>query len=60
MKIAKWIQYSGVFITLVLNPFHWRLGWASGRDEIMGPNSWFCKLSLLFIGINVVIDDGSW
>ena len=56
----KWLKYSGVFITIVLNPFHWRLGYASGRDEIMGPNSYFVKITLLCVGLNVVIDDGSW
>jgi hypothetical protein len=56
----KWLKYSGIFITIVVNPCHWRLGYASGRDDIMGPNSWFLKISLLAVGINVVIDDGSW
>jgi len=56
----NWLKYSGVFVTIVLNPFHWRLGFASGRDELMGPKSWFFKLNIIMIGINVVIDDGSW
>jgi hypothetical protein len=60
MKLLKYLQYSGIFITIVLNPLHWRLGFASGRDEIMGPNSWFFKITLLAVGLNVVVDDGSW
>lgn len=60
MKLLNWIRYSGIFIHVIVNPFHWRLGFASGRDEIMGPNSWFVKITLLFVAVNVVIDDGSW
>lgn len=60
MKLLNYLKYSGVFITIVLNPLHWRLGYASGRDEIMGPNSWFCKITLLAVGVNVVVDNGDW
>ena len=59
-NLIKYVQYSGIWIGFVLNPFHWRLGYASGRDEIMGPNSYFVKITLLCVGLNVVIDDGSW
>lgn len=56
----NWLKYSGVFITLILNPFHWRLGFEMGRDEIMGPKSHYLKVSILPLSVNVIIDDGQW
>jgi hypothetical protein len=56
----KWLKYSGIFITIVVNPFHWRLGLDYGKDELCGPQSWTGKLNLLFLGVHVVFDDGDW
>ena len=56
----KWLKYSGLFITIAVNPFHWRLGLEYGKDEISGPKTWTLKINLLFFGLHLVIDDGSW
>jgi hypothetical protein len=53
----KWLKYSGLFITIAVNPFHWRLGLDWGKDEL---NAWSAKINLLFLGIHLVVDDGSW
>ena len=31
-----------------------------GKDEISGPKTWTLKINLLFFGLHLVIDDGSW
>lgn len=56
----KWLKYSGMFITIVVNPFHWRLGMSYGKDDLCGPNSWTGKVDLLFLGVHVVWDNGDW
>lgn len=53
----NWLKYSGVFLTFAVNPFHWRLGFEYGKDEL---NAWSLKLNLLPLGVHIVVDDGSW
>jgi|688.fasta_scaffold59420_6 hypothetical protein len=53
----KWLKYSGVFLTLAVNPFHWRIGLDWGKDEL---NGWTLKLNFLPLGVHVVIDNGDW
>ena len=55
----NWLKYTGIFITVTVNPCHWRLGLEYGKDEL-GPNSWSGRINMLFIGIHIVIDDGQW
>lgn len=56
----NWLKYSGVFATLTLNPYHWRLGAEWGKDDLCGPKSWTLKVNILFLGVHIVIDDGQW
>ena len=59
----RWLRYSGIKITILLNPLHW--AWLPGagrefRGEWAGPNErgWYAKF--LFVTVGVWIDDGSW
>jgi len=61
--IIDWIRYSGVSISLHLNPLHWKvLPWF--RDETNqewpSPNERTWAVGFLFLTIRVWIDDGSW
>jgi hypothetical protein len=55
----NWIKYSGIWIGIVLNPFHWRLGFVSGADVWNDPVFENC-LHLGPVWIRVIIDDGRW
>jgi hypothetical protein len=57
--IFKWLRYSGINITIKLNPLHWRISChyfktneAWEQDALI--------LELLPITIRVWFDDGSW
>jgi hypothetical protein len=54
----NWIRYSGVWLTLILNPFHWRLQWFK-RNEFWHDTKEYTS-QFLFLSIRVVVDDGSW
>ena len=53
----NWLKYSGIFITVSVNPCHWRLGLEYGKDEL---SVWSCRVNLLFLGVHVVVDNGQW
>lgn len=55
----NWLKYSGINITLKLNPFHWRIS----CDYLKTNEAWEQDafiLELLPITIRVWIDDGNW
>jgi hypothetical protein len=57
----KYIKYSGVWIGIVVNPFHWQFGWKKnyGLFEI-NDNLFDNSLHFGFIWIRIIIDDGRW
>jgi hypothetical protein len=55
----KWLRYSGVWITLIVNPFHWDFRWEVIKEEDLGRIDTI-ELQLFFINIRVIIDDGKW
>jgi hypothetical protein len=55
----NWIKYSGVWIGIVLNPFHWRFGFVKGENVWDDPVFENC-LHLGPVWIRVIIDDGRW
>ena len=58
----NWLKYSGLSISLIVNPLHWSWmpWWRRDYNEWDGPNEWTGSCGLLFITIRVWIDDGSW
>lgn len=57
----NWLKYSGIWIGIVLNPFHWRLKWERTRDGDSCLTHVF--ENCLYIGpfwLRVIIDDGRW
>ena len=59
--MIRWLQYSGIWVTLVCNPFHWRIGYYNNLDnEFPGPNRFSGTLQLAFLTVRLVIDNGDW
>lgn len=56
----NWIRYSGVWVTLIVNPLHWRFRSYMAKPDDLNPKMWKLDAQLLFINLRVVIDDGSW
>jgi hypothetical protein len=62
-QLLNWIKYSGISITVNLNPLHWRLipnasyhsskEWLDGYFRSYRAN-WLC------VQLHLWIDDGSW
>ena len=58
--IYNWLRYSGIWVTIVVNPFHWRFDWQVIRDDDLNPNMSQLFFQLLLINVRIVLDDGSW
>jgi hypothetical protein len=53
--VLKYLKYSGVWIGIVINPFHWQFGWYSGEEGLFDN-----AVHLGLIWIRIIIDDGNW
>jgi hypothetical protein len=58
-QILNYCKYSGIWIGLVINPFHWRFGFVKGSDIWNNPVFENC-LHLGPIWLRVIVDDGRW
>ena len=58
IKFLNYLKYSGVWIGIVLNPYHWRFGFLkeSLYDDYVFENCF----SFGPVWIRVIIDDGRW
>jgi PhoPQ-activated pathogenicity-related protein len=56
----KWLMYSGVWVTLIVNPFHWRFSWEVIKPDDLNPKRYMLFFQLLLLNIRIVFDDGSW
>jgi hypothetical protein len=57
--IFNWLKYSGVWVTISLNPFHWDL-WATTMKDELSRFGYRYEIQLLFLNIRIVLDDGEW
>jgi hypothetical protein len=58
--MIKWLKYSGIWVTLALNPFHWTINYEVHGPDDMDPAM---KLIIVTIGpitVRIVLDDGSY
>ena len=56
----NWLKYSGIWIGIVINPFHWKLKWET-QPSVLGTENVF--ENCLYCGpfwIRIIIDDGRW
>ena len=56
----KWLKHSGIWIGIVINPFHWKPGFSFIGPSDMDPALSGFYISLGPVWIRAVIDDGSW
>ena len=61
-KALDWIRYSGVWITVVVNPLHWRFSIDKNpyEHEWPAPDRYELHIQLLAISLRLVIDSGRW
>jgi hypothetical protein len=58
--LSKYIQYSGVWVTFGLNPFHWSFRFDFLHPDDLNPKMRGIYVVCGFVSVRVVIDDGSW
>ena len=57
-KLYDYLRCSGIWVTIVVNPFHWQFDWNTiVKDELSGDR---IEIKLLFLNIVIVIDDCEW
>jgi hypothetical protein len=57
----NYIKYSGLWITVICNPFHWQFSFFKNPNlEWPAPNRTEYVVQLLMLSFRLVIDDGSW
>lgn len=59
-KILNYLKYSGIWIGVVINPYHWRFGLKQGSGSAWEEYLFDNALHLGPVWIRVIIDDGSW
>ena len=56
----NYLQYSGIWISVALNPFHWALRFDTVQPDDLNPKGHGMTLTIGPLSIKGVIDDGSW
>lgn len=59
-NLLNYLKYSGVWISLGLNPYHWRLSFDSTKPDDMDPARYSYNIVVGPLSLKVVLDDGSW
>lgn len=60
MKLKNYLKYSGIWMGIVFNPFHWEFKFTIIKPSDLDPNARGMFLSFAPVWIRVVIDDGSY
>jgi hypothetical protein len=58
-SLLDYLKYSGIWIGLVINPYHWRFGFVQS-DTVWDDHVFENCLHVGPIWIRVIIDDGRW
>ena len=58
--LLNYCKYSGVWISIALNPFHWRLSFESQKPNDMDPKRYSTFITIGPICTRIVLDDGTW
>jgi len=62
-RLIKWLRYSGINVTLLVNPCHWYWVPKAYKDNNQDwPDGWLHSwhASWLFVRITIWIDNGEW
>lgn len=54
-RFLNYLKYSGLWLGIVFNPFHWQLGWVRDDNMIMSNT-----VLLGPIWVTLIIDCGDW
>jgi hypothetical protein len=56
----KWLQYSGIWFSFAVNPYHWRLDCAFEGPTDLDPAQHHAFVTVGPLTVRIVIDDGSY
>jgi len=56
----NYLKYSGVWISLAINPYHWRLSLQVNTPTDMDPAMYILNIACGPINVRAILDDGSW
>lgn len=59
-SVYKWLKYSGVWVTIIVNPFHWKLWWNSFVPDEFSRFGERIEIQVLFLNVRIVLDNGDW
>jgi hypothetical protein len=59
-KFIDYCKYSGVWISIAFNPFHWRVSIKNESGQWPSDYLRCYSIQLLAVSIKIVIDDGNW
>ena len=59
-NLNKFLEYSGVWLGVVLNPYHWKFRISTQSDSDV--DDWVFYFEVYFgpVWLRVIIDDGRW
>jgi len=55
-RFLRYLKYSGIWLGLAINPYHWRVSWRCTAGG--GPEENIINFGPFWI--RVIIDDGEW
>ena len=58
--LSNYLQYSGIWIALCVNPCQWSFKFEFMHPDDLNPKMRGVYLVLAMVSIRIVIDDGSW
>lgn len=58
--LIDYLKYSGIWINIVVNPFHWKLDLSLLHPDDLNPKMLGLYISIGPINVRAVLDDGSW
>lgn len=56
----KYLKYSGIWLGVVINPYHWEFRLERITPDDLNPNQHGVFITIGPVWLRVVIDDGSW
>ncbi len=56
----NYLKYSGIWISLGINPYHWGVSFKLDTPSDMDPAMYVVNIAMGPINIRGVLDDGSW
>jgi len=59
-NFINWLKYSGVWCTIILNPFHWSFSWEVVKQDPLNPKMTQLDFKLGPVRLLIVFDNGEW